>query len=184
MLLLSDSFRSVAERATVYLDTNVFINAFEQDDLQDLLDDLTKNHETAFVTLSSVKYEFTRGARTIEELRMRREFIDNLIHRVMPIGSLIESNKNDAFSVVMSLILSKKNSQYTDYLLAVSLYTYSHIENQYILSTDIKAFPDSVFTICGVVTLNSRNSNGDIVHLHLVKLDLTKYANVLGGIRR
>lgn len=181
MLLLSDKFKEVCQGATIYLDTNAFIHAFDQDDLKVLFGELALNKQVAFVTLSSVEYEFTRGARSLDELQARREFVRSLVYQVMPVGKLLESDKNDAFSVVMSIVLSKKSSQYTDYLLAAALHTYNHVDQQFVLSADLRAFPDNIFTIHGVVTTTLRQ--GETVHLHLISLDYQKYTQVLGGIK-
>lgn len=179
MLLLSDSFRDRCHGATVYFDTNVFIHAFSQDDLQALFAELVLEQSTTFTTLSSVEYEFTRGVRSLSELKVRKEFIRGLTYSVLPVGKFLETDKNDVFSMVMSIVLGKKNSQYTDYLLAAALHTYKHIARQYVLSADVKAFPDSIFTTHGVITFMSQ---GEPVHLHLIGLDEEKYAKVLNGI--
>lgn len=86
MLLLSSNFENLCKDATVYLDTNVFVYAFEQSELVDCIAKLISNG-TALATLSSVEYEFTRGSRSLQEIKDRKEFLRGLVHRVMQVGS-------------------------------------------------------------------------------------------------
>lgn len=148
-----------------------------------LIGGLTEGYDAGFVTLSSVDYEFSRGAQSIDEITTRRQFIRSLVSRLMPVGGLLENPRNDAFSVAMSLVVGRKDSQYTDYLLAVALHAYKNgITSQYVLSADIKAFPSALFTIEGVVTLSRKN--GSVGHLHLIKLDEVKYSGILAKIKK
>ncbi|MDB5186986.1 MAG: hypothetical protein JWM07_458 [Candidatus Saccharibacteria bacterium] len=180
MLLLSANFEQFCENATIYLDTNIFLYAFEQSALVDLIAKLTAN-STAFATISSVEYEFTRGSRSLQEIRDRKEFLRGLVHRVMPVGNFLESDKNDAFSAAMSLTVGKKDSQYTDFLLATVLHNYhGGIEKQYILSADIPAFPHQIFTIEGIISI--RLKKGDVIHLNLISLDTKKYEGIISKV--
>ncbi len=180
MLLLSTEFEERCKNATVYLDTNAFIYAYEQTELLDLVARLTESG-TAFATISSVEYEFTRGSRSLQEIKDRRSFIRGLVHRVIPIGPLLESDKNDAFSAAMSLVVGKRDSQYTDYLLAVALHKFSNsIEKQYILSADVAAFPPKIFNIDGVISL--RLNDAKLVHVNLISLDIGKYTAIIDKI--
>jgi hypothetical protein len=178
MLLLSDDFHKLCRGATVYLDTNIFICAQEQTKLAQLIADLQQIHKAACVTLSSVEYEFTRGSQSLEEVKTRRLFVRNLAKVVMPIGKLLENDKNDAFSAAMSLVVGAKNSQYTDYLLAVALHAYRNtIVRQFVLSADARAFPLTLFDIEGSVTVARKNN--EVAHLNLVSLNERKYARIL-----
>ena len=122
MLLLSDSFADTCKDGTVYLDTNVFICAQEQLELAEIISNLTSMYKVAFVTLSSVEYEYSRGSQTLEGIKLRRQFVRSIVSNVLPVGRVLEQEKNDIFSAAMSLVVGKKNSQYTDYLLAVALH--------------------------------------------------------------
>lgn len=180
MLLLSSNFEDICKGATIYLDTNIFIYAFEQAALVDLIAKLTTDG-LAFATLSSVEYEFTRGSRSLYEIKDRKEFLRGLVHRVLQVGPLLESDKNDAFSAAMSLSVSKKNSAYTDFLLATVLYKYSDgIERQYVLSADTPAFPPSIFEVEGIISI--RLDDGKIVHLNLISLDKNKYRSIVTNV--
>ena len=99
----------------------------------------------------------------------------------MQVGSFFESDKNDAFSAATSLIVSKKDSTYTDFLLATALHKFSGgIEKQYVLSADTPAFPVDIFTIEGVISV--RLSKGNVVHLNLISLDQSKYAAIMANV--
>ncbi len=178
MLLLSDDFINICQGATIYLDTNIFIYAQEQEDLLLLFRDLSDNHNTAFLTLSSVEYEYSRGSQSLSELRARREFIHAITRTVMPVGKLLESDKNDVFSAVMSIVVGKKNSDYTDYLLATALHTFNNgIDKQFVLSADARAFPMSLFDISGVVSMSL--SKGEVIHLNLIALNKERYGSIM-----
>jgi hypothetical protein len=182
-LILSSNFSILCRNADIYLDTNVFICAQDQPLVVDLIAQLQKEQSTGFVTLSSVEYEFTRGSHSLEEIKFRREFVRSIVDRVLPVGKLLESDKNDAFSAAMSTVVGSKNSQYTDYLLAVALYVYRNgINKQFVLSADVKAFPMALFDIQGVVTI-SRKAN-EITHLHLLSLNNAKYADKLVSLEK
>lgn len=183
MLLLSDNFYELCNGATVYIDTNIFIYAQEQAALAQLIADLQQKHKTACVTLSSVEYEVTRGSQSLVEVQARRAFVRNLVQRVLPVGQLLENDKNDAFSAAMSLVVGRKDSQYTDYLLAVALHVFGGaLERQFILSADARAFPLELFSIVGVVTLARKNS--EVTHLHLIELSQDKYAGILDSLKK
>jgi hypothetical protein len=183
MLLLSDEFRELCSNATLYLDTNIFICAKEQTDLAQLIANLQQKQNAACVTLSSVEYEFTRGSQTLEEIKTRRLFVQSLVANILPVGKLLENDKNDAFSAAMSLVVGPKNSQYTDYLLAVALHAYqSAVERQFILSTDVRAFPVSLFDIVGAVAFNRKND--EITHAHLICLNKEKYGGILSRLQK
>lgn len=179
MLLLSDNLRSLCHKATVYLDTNVFLYASKNQDLLELLNDLANNYETAFCTVSSVEYEFTRGSTTLEELETRKEFIRGLANRVIPVGNLLESDRNNVFSAAMSLCMNRKDSQYTDFLLATCLHNFNGMEQQYVLSADVKAFPPQLFSIRGVISLRLKNNLSELIHLNLIEIDQENYKSLI-----
>lgn len=178
MLLLTEKFTEICKGATVYLDTNIFILAQEQEELLGLLGALLNNHGTALLTLSSVEYEYSRGSQSLSELRDRREFVRTLTNIVMPVGKLLESDKNDVFSAVMSLIVGKKNSDYTDYLLAAALHAFHNgVDRQFVLSADARAFPGSIFDIAGVISISV--PKGEAIHLNLIELNRDKYGSIM-----
>ena len=72
MLLLTEDFKLLCKGAMVYVDTNVFINAQARPELLGLIGELRDDYSTAFITLSSVEYEYTRGSRTLGELKSRK----------------------------------------------------------------------------------------------------------------
>ncbi len=181
MLLTSTDFDSLCENATIYLDTNIFIYAHEQPKLVEKIAHLSLNG-AAFTTISSVEYEFTRGSRSLLEIKTRKQFVRELVERVIPVGPLLESDKNDAFSAAMSLNVNAKNSQYTDFLLAIVLHKFSvnDLEKQFILTADVPAFPPQMFNVDGIISL--RLDNNSIVHLNLISLDKAKYYSIMNKI--
>lgn len=81
----------------------------------------------------------------------------------------------------MSLIVNKKDSAYTDFLLATALHKFAGgIEKQYVLSADAPTFPVDIFTIEGIMSI--RLSKGNVVHLNLISLDPVKYAAIVANV--
>ncbi len=182
MPLLSEDFLINCENATIYLDTNIFIVAQDNDSLIDVLQRMKQQH-AALLTISSVEYEFSRGSRNLDELRTRREFVRTIASGVLPVGKLLESDHNDAFSAVMSIIVGKKNSDYTDYLLATALHTFHNgVSRQLVLSADARAFPTSLFDIVGVISLSG--SHGEIQHINLIALNHKQYSTMTERVVR
>jgi predicted nucleic acid-binding protein len=184
MLLLSSDFKSLCENATIYLDTNVFIYAFEKDELVDLLVTLKVEKGSTLATVSSVEYEFTRGSQSLQEVLEKREFLSQIVEKVISVGSLLEDRSNDVFSTAMSLVVNKKSSQYTDYLLATLLHKFSRrdTEKHYVLSGDVPAFPNDMFNIEGIVSI--RLKRGDVMHLNLISLNMKKYEGILSAVNK
>lgn len=180
MLLLTDKFKELCQNARIYLDTNAFIYGADNSDLSNLYVELSNTYKTIFVTLNSAEYEFTRGARTLEQLIERRDYVRSLAS-IISVNKLLDNERNDAFSVAMSLTVKSKDSQYTDFLLAVAMHAYrNNIEEQFILSADVRAFPLNLFTVRGIASFDTKNFG--IIHMNLYSLDEHKYASLLKKI--
>ena len=180
MLLLTADFDELCKKATIYLDTNGFIYAADNTELNDLYIRLVDKCGTVFMTLNSVEYEFTRGARTLRELTDRRDYVRSLAS-VLNVNRLLDNDKNDAFSVAMSLTVKSRDSQYTDFLLAVAMHAYRNgVTRQYILSADARAFPMDVFAVVGAITFSTKVHG--VIHMNLYELDERKYVSLLKNI--
>lgn len=181
MLVLTQGFDEKCNDAHVFLDTNVFINAAQQEELLIKLAGLASNG-TVLITISSVVYEYTRGSQSLAEFNTRREFINGLTSRVMPVGKFLESERLDPFSVAMSLVIKKGDSQYTDYMLASALYQFMGTPgHNFVLSADARAFPLDIFDIEGVITIDSA---GKLCHLYLISLSADKYGSLATTLKK
>jgi len=106
----------------------------------------------------------------------RRQFIAGLVQRIIPIGKLLEDQKNDVFSVVMSLFVKKQDSDYTDFLLATCLYRYSMVQDVYLMTADQRSMPPQIFTLKGALTIADRE--GHIHNLGVYCIDHGNFAKV------
>ena len=106
----------------------------------------------------------------------RRQFIAGLVQRIIPIGKLLEDQKNDVFSVVMSLFVKKQDSDYTDFLLATCLYRYSMVQDVYLMTADQRSMPPQIFTLKGALTIADRE--GHIHNLGVYCIDHSNFAKV------
>jgi predicted nucleic acid-binding protein len=185
MLLLSENFTTICNNAYIYLDTNFFIYAQNNDEITQIIEQIKINHKATLLTINSVEYEYTRGARSIEEIKTRRNFIASIADGgVVPFTSILKKDKTaDIFSAIMSKIVQRKDSDYTDYLLASALHQYKdNGQKQFILSADARAYPARLFDIAGVITASL--SNNDIIHLNLINLNQEKYKKLIEIISR
>lgn len=157
-ILPSTGLTSLLVGKILFLDTNVFVGALLCDDLALFLADLRKSSESQVLTVSSAVYEFTRGSKTLEEFNDKREFVNDLTDRVMPVGPLLENSKNDVFSLVMSRMVSSRDSDYTDFLLATCLYQYSRLESVYLMTSDVRSMPRNIFDVVGSVTCSDKEA--------------------------
>lgn len=177
MLLQSEGIDGLLKKSTVFLDTNTFLIAQENEEFLEFL--YTKNNDdTALVTVNSVVYEYTRGSVTVDELQERRDFVNGIVETIKPINKVIESDKNDVFSLVMSLVTRSQNSQYTDYILASMLNMFRGTpESCYVLTSDTKAFSRDIFNVVGSITLDRRDKS--LNHQCLIELDESKYRSLI-----
>lgn len=182
MLLLSEKFEETVARSTLFIDTNIFINAQVNEELRKFLIDLKNkpsSSKTAIVTLRAVLYEYTRGSQSLNQLKSRHDFVELMTDDILSMSKIVESSdKNNIFSLVMSLTTSKKNSQYTDFILASMLNMFSSSSDDcYILSSDSRAFSDEIFNVVGTIFIDK--SVNDKRHLYLIELDIQKYNNLI-----
>lgn len=157
-ILPSTGLISLLTGKIIFLDTNVFVGALLSDDLALLLADLRSSQQSQVLTISSAVYEFTRGSKTLEEFNDKREFVNGLTDRVISVGRLLENPKNDVFSLVMSRMVSSKDSDYTDFLLATCLYQYSRLEKVYLITSDLRSMPRDIFDVVGSITCSDKEA--------------------------
>lgn len=180
MLLQSEGVDDLLKKSTVFLDTNVFYVAQENEEFLEFLY-AKNNDDTALVTINSVVYEYTRGSSTVEELRERTDFINGIVKIVKPINQVIESERNNVFSLVMSLVTRSQDSQYTDYILASMLNMFRGTpEKCYVLTSDAKAFSRDIFNVIGSITVDRRDKS--LNHQCLIELDEDKYQSLIEDV--
>lgn len=126
------------------LDTNVFLHAVENPEFYALLLEL-KRGGCAFMTITSVVFEFSRGAKTVEEYNWYVDYINNLgVIVYKTVEDRIAADK--AFSVLLQTECKKTGNKpsYTDFLLLLLLHKYSH-SNIYLMTSNYKDIPMNVF---------------------------------------
>lgn len=193
-LLLTQGLQKKIDSTFTFLDTNVFIYARDEADLLSFL----VGSRSTFATIAPVEYEFTRGAKSIEEVVERRTFMRSISPMVLPLDTILTGHHKskdkiieyqeamDLFSTVMSTVVSKRNSQYVDYLLAITALTYSKSSKEnkrYILSGDAKGFPLTLFDVEGSIGFVSGKGNEkSILTLYLFSIDPNKYKSIANSI--
>lgn len=158
----------------LFLDTNVFIGALVSDEFAVFLADLRGQSDVEFLTISSVVYEFTRGSKTLEEFNDKRQFINDLVDRVISVGPLLENAKNDVFSLLMSRLVSSKDSGYTDFLLATCLYQYSQADEIFLMTADQRSMPLAIFDVIGTLAATDGHT---LRHYGVYQLNRTHFTS-------
>ncbi len=133
--------------ATLFLDTNVFSVSFRNPELGSFLVDL-REHGCALVTIPSVLFEVTRGSNDLAMYNKRAEALKDLVSYIDPMKATVAL---DGFSVIMAKLLSPKDSQYTDFLLAACLYQFSS-SNIFLMTSDLRSMPRAIFDREYVIT--------------------------------
>lgn len=151
-ILPSTGLISLLQNKTIFLDANVFIGALCSDSFVIQLVELREKNDAEFLTISSAVYEFTRNSKSLAEFNDKRNFVNDLVNRVISVGPLLENPQNDVFSLVMSKLVSGKDSDYTDFLLATCLYQYSKLDDVYLLTSDLRSMPRDIFDVRGSIT--------------------------------
>ena len=175
MLLHPPQLISDLVNSTLFLDTNVFVVGSRSEELLELLAKLRNDARCDFTSIPSVLFEFVRGSQTISDYNENVEFYNEIVSHTQP-----EKIFSDAdFSVVMAKV-NAKNKSYTDFLLAAALYSYRNSGNVYLLSTDIKMFPE-FFDMTHLITVCEDRSH-EIRNFGVFKFNSTNYAKAAKNI--
>lgn len=130
----------------VFLDTNVFFHAVDNEDFYSFLLTL-HNKGCALVTIQSVIFEFSRGAKTVEEYNWYIDYINNLGVAVYGQAET-ELQRNKAFSVLLQAECKKYGSKasYTDFLLLLMLHKFIHTPDRvYLMTSNYRDVPTTLF---------------------------------------
>lgn len=174
MTLYPSQLLQQLDRATIFLDTNVFSTATRSKTFVDLLVDLKNEASCALTTIPSVVFEVNNGSSTLEIYNERAEFIASLVDAINPMTFI---DKISDFSVVMAKI-NANNKSYTDFLLAACLYQYRHAK-VFLMTSDLRALP-SFYERTHIVT--TEETNGGIKNFALYKFNETAYVNAAANI--
>ncbi len=162
----------------VFLDTNIFVYASENNTFKKWLINNKEKNGVSFTTIDIVSFEYTRNCKDSLQIAKKRELI-NLLASVP-----IQSNQffDIEFSMIMSKLVSDKNCQFADFLLASALMKYSknREDNQcYLLTADIKAFTSNLFKIEGILNISVKSN---MVAIYLISFNKEEYIKELEKI--
>jgi hypothetical protein len=138
----------------VFLDTNVFLCAINNDGFYSFL---LRLHDKgcALVTTQSVIFEFSRGAKSVEEYNWYVDYINNL--GVTVYGQAEKELQSDkAFSVLLQAECKKYGSKasYTDFLLLMMLHKFVHTPDRvYLMTSNYKDVPTNLFERYEIIAL-------------------------------
>lgn len=167
MILYQPKLPQDLNKATLFLDTNVFSVAARSKSFLDFLIYLKSESGCAYTTIPSVLFEVTNGSSTLEVYNERAKFLDSLVESINPVSFI---NRIAEFSVIMAK-LNANNKSYTDFLLASCLYHYRHA-NVYLMTTDLKALP-SFFERTHLVT--AEENSGEVKNFGIYTFDEQAY---------
>ena len=136
----------------IFLDTNVFIAALEDEEFLKFVLELRKDHHVLF-TIPQVIYEFGRGSNNIDHYNTRVRFIDSIVDTVFPIDKYLESGRHIEFSLLMRKLVSK--GEYIDFLLCLCTYV---MPGAYLFTGDHKAMTLSLFNRDQIITTDDQKS--------------------------
>jgi predicted nucleic acid-binding protein len=133
---------------TVLVDTNFFIDAFNQPEKFKSLIDSLKADGVDFVSISLVKYEFIR-AKTIDVVKRKEAFFNELVSTILPIDKETEKL---VIGVIEEYKQYMEGLPVTDLVLAALLKKYRKL---YLLTRDHKDFPTVIFDRCHIFTVGT-----------------------------
>lgn len=174
MILYPPQLLQDLNRATLFLDTNVFSAAARNEEFLNLLVDLKNEAECALTTIPSVVFEVTNGSSTLEIYNERADFVSIIVGAVDPLHFL---NTITDFSVVMAKI-NASNKAYTDFLLAACLYHYKHVK-AFLVTKDLRALP-TFFDRTHIITLDEKS--GDVKNFGVYKFNEESYTKAASSI--
>lgn len=175
-VLYSTDLISTLSNKLLFVDTNVFIGASICNELVVLLSELREKYACNIYTVSSVVYEYTRGSSSLSEFNDRRAFVSKQVDKVISVGRLLENGQSDVFSLVLASLIGKKDSAYTDFLLATCLYQFSKVESVYLMTADQLSMPRAIFDVVGVITCN--DEKGKLVHYGIYVLNWNNFGSM------
>lgn len=181
-LLHSEHLADDLSSKYLILDSTSLINASQSDDFLTLLVEI-KKAGCSFMTIPSVVHEFTRGAKTIEQLNKQLGMIEELKVAVMP--RLEESIKGaeriflQAYNIEASGGRTEKGPSYTDSLLCLLAYKY-RTNSVLLMSANHKDIPASIFDRENFITLEA---SGTFRTEGIYKLSDSKFGKVLDRLK-
>lgn len=162
----------------VFLDTNIFVYASENDTFKDWIINNKEKNGVSFTTIDIVSFEYTRNCKDSSQIAKKRALIKLLAPTSIPSSQLFDLE----FSMIMSKIVSDKNCQFADFLLASALMKYSKNREDdlcYLLTADIKAFTSNLFEIKGILNISVKSN---MVAIYLISFNKEEYIKALENI--
>ncbi len=145
--------------ANLLLDTCTIIDASKCAEMNDFLEDLSKNSCT-FLSLPAVRDEFVCSAKNSEEYRQLEEYIESLdILFLSNVEKRISSVADKKLSIALSRCKSISPS-YVDRLLLKVPYVYRNSsEKIYLITSNYKDVPQELFNRIGFITYDAGSFN-------------------------
>ncbi|HSW65508.1 MAG TPA: hypothetical protein VLI54_00010 [Bacillota bacterium] len=112
------------------------------------------------ITIPSVVFEFSRGAKTVEEYNWYVDYINNLgvvVYKHAEEQMVIDK----AFSVILQAECKKSGckASYTDFLLMMLLHKFANMPNNiFLMTSNYRDVPTSVFDRDELIALEYQNS--------------------------
>lgn len=163
----------------IFLDTNIFVYASENGIFKDWLVNNKEENGVSFTTIDIVSFEYTRNCKDSSQIAKKRALIELLTSTPIKSSQLF----NIDFSMIMSKLVSDKNCQFADFLLASALMKYSREGEDdicYLLTADIKAFTSNLFEIKDILNISVKSN---MVAIYLISFNKEEYIKELENIK-
>lgn len=146
-IIHSEKLIDALDKGLLFFDTNILIGMIEYPQIfSDLMNKLIPT-KCSFLTIPQVRFEFTRGATTVEKYNDRIKFLDQFKFGIYP----IDNHTNSFFELIPVLHKVSKGISYTDFLLCLCLCKFT---SAYLVSED-RDIPANLFDRVYVITIDT-----------------------------
>jgi|GEM_PF-3898634 len=177
-LVYTPSLPETLKDSNVLVDTCAIIEASKNEELERFLDGLRENGCT-FLTLPSIKDEFTCGAKNLEEFRELSDFFESQQIILMPKNEdKLLTNEGIHFNI--ALARSKvHNPSYVDRSLLLLPYIYQKSsEKVYVITSNHKDIPREFYDLTGFI---SYEKNG-FRNIGIYNFNLEKFNKIISNV--
>lgn len=160
----------------VFLDTNVFIDAYNNPELFRKEFDNLKDNGHVLLTLNTVALEFLKGSRSIQEYKKKQEFMNNIIEMIF---SFTKDAEDMALKLAIIFQSPGGNTAITDFYLGAILMKFQSLGSSCVLTKNHKDFPTTIFDRLSLLTIQGEK---DVQVFGYYKFNRSKYSEILEKI--
>ncbi len=161
------------------LDTCTIIDGSKCAEFDSFLGGLLKE-DCTFLSLPSVKEEFTCSAFNLDDYNKLVEYIKSLQIVFLPnMEKKLISEDNSVFNIALRRY-SRTNQSHVDRMLLTTVYYYSgSSEKVYLMTSNHKDVPDNIYSLVGFITYESKGFH----NVGIYEFDQANYERVVENIK-